>query len=120
MKEENTDGVCEESVFDRVFLRVAPLLRNFLYYRTGNQENAEDLVQDAFLRLWNNCAKVAPDKAKAFVFRVAENLFFNQREHLKVAVKFQSYQARQKVAVVTPEALLEEQEFQDRLERAIA
>lgn len=120
MKDEPAKGVCEEPVFDQAFLRVAPLLRNFLFYRTGNAEQAEDLVQEAFLKLWDNCAKVAPDKAKAFVFRVAENLFFNQVEHAKVVLKFNAHQAGISTSSESPHDLLEESEFREKLERAIA
>ncbi|MEM9835907.1 MAG: sigma-70 family RNA polymerase sigma factor [Bacteroidota bacterium] len=120
--EENTDakGVCDSGVFDQLFLKLAPLLRNFLYYRTGSEAAADDLVQEAFLRLWNNCAKVLPEAAKAFVFRVANNLFLNQKQHEKVVLKFQQYQVRQKLTAASPEAILEEQEFKHRLEAAIA
>ncbi|MGK0334522.1 MAG: RNA polymerase sigma-70 factor (family 1) [Paraglaciecola sp.] len=120
MKEEPTKGVCEESVYDQTFLRVAPLLRNFLIYRTGDAGKAEDLVQDAFLKLWDNCTKVAPEKAKAFVFRVAENLFFNQVEHAKVVLKFNAHQAGISEKSETPQDLMEENEFREKLERAIA
>mgnify|MGYP001803078480 CR=1 FL=1 len=110
----------EDSVFDRAFLSVAPLLRNFLLYRTGDAGRAEDLVQDAFLKLWDNCAKVAPEKAKAFVFRVAENLFFNQVEHAKVVLKFNAHQVGISTKSETPQDLLEESEFREKLEQAIA
>ncbi|MEO0731773.1 MAG: sigma-70 family RNA polymerase sigma factor [Bacteroidota bacterium] len=120
MQDESGTGVCEEATYDAVFLRVAPLLRSFLVYRTGSEATAEDLLQDAFLKLWDNCAKVTPDKAKAFVFRVAENLFFNQREHAKVQLKFRQHQIRQTATAGSPQDLLEEQEFRDKLERAIA
>jgi len=121
MEEKNGGGVCEESVFDRLFLELSPLLRNFLYYRTGDLTAAEDLVQEAFLRLWRNCSKVLPAKAKAFVFKAAENLFFNQREHQKVVLKFEAYETSRRVNTVpSPQEELEEQEFKVRLERALA
>lgn len=119
MNEAAPLGVCEESVYDAVFLRVAPLLRSFLVYRTGDEATAEDLLQDAFLKLWDNCAKVTPEKAKPYVFRVAENLFFNQKEHAKVVLKFQRRQPRQKASPDTPQDLLEEQEFRDKLMQAV-
>ncbi|MEM9931162.1 MAG: sigma-70 family RNA polymerase sigma factor, partial [Bacteroidota bacterium] len=113
-------GICEESVYDAVFLRVAPLLHSFLYYRTGDAAAAEDLMQDAFLKLWQNCAKVTPDKAKPYVFRIAENLFFNQREHAKVVLKFEASRTISSVHTETPQDLLEGQEFKDKLEQALA
>lgn len=120
--EHNTPekDVCQPAVFDRLFLAISPILRNSLYYRTGDVKAAEDLVQDAFLRLWDNCSKVVPAKAKAYVFKIAENLFLNQKAHEKVVLKFQVYQSRQKIGVGKPDEVLEEEEFMDRLQRAIA
>jgi RNA polymerase sigma-70 factor (ECF subfamily) len=63
---------------------------------------------------------VAPDKAKAFVFRVAENLFFNQVEHKKVVLKFNAHQAGITAVGESPHDLLEKHEFREKLERAIA
>jgi hypothetical protein len=79
MESTPPEGVCKEAVYHTVFQEVAPKLRNFSYYRTGSKEIAADIVQDAFLRLWENCAKVLPDKASAWLFRVAENIFFKQK-----------------------------------------
>lgn len=120
MKEEHPNGVCEETVYDETFHKVAPLLRNFLLYKTGSEQEAEDLVQDAFLKLWDNCAKVAPEMARRWVFRVAENLFLNKVEHSKVVLKFQRRSAREEPTVSSPQDLLEEKEFKDKLDRAIA
>ena len=60
MKEkEQEDSVCEEKIFQQVFMTHAESLRNFLYYKSGNLAQAEDFVQDAFGKLWENCSKVS-------------------------------------------------------------
>lgn len=120
MAEEHSNGMCEETVYDAVFHRVAPLLRNFLYYRTGSAEEAEDLMQDAFLKLWDNCASVTPEKAKPYVFRVAENLFFNKAAHRQVVLKFNRRQVKTTPLSESPQDIIEGQEFKVRLEQAIS
>lgn len=120
MAEERPKGVCEEAVFDTVFHRVAPLLRNFLYYRTGSAEEAEDLMQDAFLKLWDNCAAVTPEKAKPYVFRIAENLFFNKVAHRQVVLKFNRRQSKATRLSESPQDVMEEKEFKAKLEKAIS
>lgn len=94
-------------------------LRNFLYYKSGNLPQAEDLVQDAFGKLWENCEKVKPEKAKSFLFTVANNLFLNQVEHRKVVLKFEN-RGHSQQSNETPQYLLEQEEFRLRLEKAIA
>lgn len=119
MSKEQPQSVCEEKTFQSIFMKQAEGLRNFLYYKTGNLHQAEDLVQDAFGKLWENCAKVATEKAKSFLFTVANNLFLNQVEHKKVVLKFQKQVPTQQTDI-SPEFILEQEEFRQRLEQAIA
>lgn len=119
MEIDQVSSVCEEPTFDRVFMLHAERLRNFCYYKCGDWETAEDLAQEAFLRLWHNCGKVPVAKAKSFLFKVAQNMFLKQVEHKKVVLKFQRRQ-RVKTEKETPEFLHEEQEFLARLEQAIS
>lgn len=114
-----SESICKEEVFKSVFLEHANGLRNFLYYKTGNLQQAEDLTQDAFGKLWENCAKVAKEKARSFLFTVSKNLFLNQVEHQKVVLKFENIGHTQKDNL-TPQFLIEQEEFRKRLETAIS
>lgn len=120
MESSNTPNVCDKSVFNETFLRVAPKLRNFLLYRCGDTEQAADLVQEAFLRLWKNCGKVLPEKAAGWLYRVGENLFFKQVERAKVAQKYVWQQEGLTSNVASPQDELEGAEFQQQLEQALA
>lgn len=117
MKAESTD-VCKESIYRSIFDKVAPLLRNYLYYKSKDKEGSEDLVQTAFGKLWENCRKVPPEMAKAYLFRVANNTFLNQVEKQKVRMKFQEGVTLSQNQE-DPEYLMEFQEFKKKLERAI-
>ncbi|MEO0580653.1 MAG: sigma-70 family RNA polymerase sigma factor [Bacteroidota bacterium] len=112
-------SVCEEAQFDQVFTLHAEVLRNFCYYKCKDLDQAEDYVQEAFLRLWKNCAKVPLGKAKSFLFKVAQNLFLHQVEHQKVVQKYLRRQA-QPISMEHPQFQIEEQELLNRLEEAIA
>jgi len=114
-----SDNICQEQVFQSIFMTQAEGLRNFMYYKTGNLQQAEDLMQDAFGKLWENCAKVMVAKAKSFLFTIANNLFLNQVAHKKVVLKFES-QGHSQQTNINPQFLLEEQEFKQRLEAAIS
>ena len=121
MMEANTPvGVCKDVVYESVYQEIAPKLRNFMYYRTGNAENASDIVQESFLRLWENCAKVLPEKASAWLFRVGENIFFKQKARAKVVLKYEWRQRGPEPTYASPQEELEEREFQAQLEAAIA
>lgn len=111
--------ICDKKVFESIFSTHSKGLYHFLYYKTGDTGSAEDLMQDAFIKLWKNCAKVTFAKAKSFLFTVANNLFLDKVKHQKVVLRFQ--QRPQKTATAeSPAYLMEEQEFKERLEKAIS
>lgn len=120
METSEPEGVCKESVYHSVFQDVAPRLRSFLYYRTGSTEIAADIVQESFLRLWENCAKVLPEKAGGWLYRVGENIFFKQKEKEKVVRKYEWRMAGPEPTYASPQEEMEEKEFQQQLEDAIA
>ena len=112
--------VCQEPVYQKLFFAHARHVRNFLYYKGAGSAEAEDLMQEAFLRLWRECDKVPADKAKSFLFRVANNLYLDAKKHEKVVIRFQQKSPNLDLESEDPHFLLEAQELQARLESAIA
>ncbi|MDG1572142.1 sigma-70 family RNA polymerase sigma factor [Robiginitalea sp. M366] len=111
------ENVCDEQVYSQLFRTHSTTVFNFIFYKFGNEEKAHDAVQEAFVKLWENCAKVTPDKAKAFVYTVANNLYLNVIKAEKVRLKHRPDQAP--VTRQSPEYLMEEQEFGERLQAAL-
>ncbi len=111
-------GVCKEEVYKSVFYSHSERLRNFLYYKSGNLVQAEDLVQEAFSKLWQNCASVSIEKAKSYLFTVANNLFINQAKKAQLTFKYLGIQ-KEKMDQANPQYLMEQEEFRIRLEQAI-
>ena len=54
---KSISSVCDQEVFNTIFEEQAEALRNYLYYQCRDMQQAEDLTQDAFIKLWNNCKK---------------------------------------------------------------
>ncbi|MUH35707.1 sigma-70 family RNA polymerase sigma factor [Zobellia amurskyensis] len=117
METKNTGNVCEEQVFDTIFKANSKTVFNYIYYKFGNEEKAHDAVQEAFVKLWENCAKVSPAKAKSFVYTVANNLYLNVIKAEKVRLKYADKTL--KVTHESPEFLMEEDEFKQKLNRAL-
>lgn len=112
--------VCSEPVFKELFFTHARHVRNFLFYKGAGASEAEDLVQEAFLRMWRECSKVPYEKAKGFLFTVAGNLFLDAKKHEKVTLRFQRQQPADGADEENPHFLLETRELQERLESAIS
>lgn len=110
---------CHQQTFRTLYEQHSDALRNFIYYKTGDTGFSEDTVQESYLRLWRKCAAVPFEKAKSFLFTVANNLLLDKVKHEKVQLKFLAIKSSG-VSREDPAYLLEEQEFKQKLERAIA
>jgi len=113
-----SDEVCEPEVFDNIYITNANNLRNFLYYKYGDLKAAEDVVQESFIKLWVNCTKVAIEKAKSFLFTVANNLFIDIKRHEKIVLTYKK-RGNSSVNKETPEFIMQEKEFMDKLQITI-
>lgn len=111
------DNVCEDEVFSNLFSTHSKTVYNYIYYKFGNEEKAYDAVQEAFIKLWENCAKVIPEKAKSYVYTVANNLYLNVIKAEKVRLKYAK--PTYEISHETPEFLLEEKEYQAKLDAAL-
>lgn len=102
-------------VFDEHFEK----LRNFLYYKLGDREMAEDIAQEAFIKLWEKRKDIRMSTVKTFVFTIGNNLAINHLKHMQVRYNF----ANRSVSMhsdQTPEYLMQEKEFKEKLESVIA
>ncbi|MBC5837310.1 RNA polymerase sigma factor [Flavobacterium muglaense] len=120
MLNKTLSETCNEVIFSSFFKSNAKMLRNFLFYKFGNKEKAEDLVQEAFIRLWQNCQDVPIEKAKSYVYTVANNGALNIIAHEKVVLNYSKTTTSRDKTHETPEFILEEKQFKKKLLTAIA
>jgi RNA polymerase sigma-70 factor (ECF subfamily) len=91
-----------------------------MYYKSGNLQRAEDLMHESFIRLYENCTKVIFAKAKSFLYTVANRLFLNEVTHQKVVLNFEKSSNLEKTFNESPDFVMEEKEFKEKLEKAIS
>lgn len=113
------ENICDKKHFSALYEKYAQGLSNFLYYKYGDTHNPSDKAQDAFIKLWENCAKVTPEKAKSFLYTVANNLMLNSVKHQKVVFKYQEVRPKD-YTNESPEFVLRKKEFLQRYEKALA
>lgn len=112
-------GLCKEIIFSDFFKNHAKSLRNYLIYKFGNEEYAEDITQEAFIKLWQNCVDVPIEKAKSYIYTIANNSTLNVIAHQKVKLNYQKSNSHSDTNIENPEYLLEEKQFKDKLLLAI-
>tara|TARA_B100000767_G_C19391026_1_gene379865 strand:+ start:53 stop:571 length:519 start_codon:yes stop_codon:yes gene_type:complete len=115
----NSTSVCEAKVFEKLYQKYSKTLYSFIYYKCGDKAQAEDLVQETFVKMWQHCANVIFDKAKSFLYTVANNQFLNQVAHQKVVLKHRCH-LKSGANNESPDFVLEEKEFMLKLQTAIS
>ncbi len=112
-------NICEEHVFSKIFSSLSNDVYNFLRYKYGDGLDPRDKVQEAFIKLWDNCKNISPEKAKSFLFTTANNMMLNEYKHQKVVLKHQQIKPKG-YTNENPEFLMEESQYMEKYERALA
>lgn len=104
-----------KSIFDQYY---SPI-KNFLYYKSGDGDLAEDITQDVFMKLWDKRDDVQQETVKSYLYTIANNMLLNKIRHDKVVLTFAEKQNKHQEEQ-SPEFALEEKEFKAELERVIS
>jgi len=74
--------------FESFFDAESPVLFRRLCLLTGNRTEAEDVMQDAFLRLWERWDRVADmDDPTGYLYRTAMNVFRSRYRRARLATR---------------------------------
>ena len=63
-------------------------LFKFLLYRTGNASDAEDLLQNVYIRLWRYRARITNENLSAYLYSIATSLSNNLSKKRKTELEF--------------------------------
>ena len=105
--------------FSKLYEKYAQSLSNILLYKYGELLNPSDKVQEAYIKLWENCAKIKPEAVKSFLYTTANNMMLNEVKHQKVVLKYQQVKPKD-YTNESPEFILRKKEFLKRFERVLS
>jgi RNA polymerase sigma-70 factor (ECF subfamily) len=77
--------------FKEIYNQHAKAIRSYLYYRSGNEEIANDLTQDTFVKLWEGNYLIKENKTKALLYKVAGGLFIDYIRREKTQADYISH-----------------------------
>ena len=74
--------------YNKLFVRYYSRLCCYVYRLLGEKEDAEDVVQDLFLTLWNNRKKIAiGENVSGYLYKMARNLALN---HIRTQTNYKT------------------------------
>lgn len=109
-------GKGNHRAFDTIFMLYHPKVINFLQGFIKDEEEARDMAQEVFFKIWLNRAQLGHIASfKAYLFRMARNLVYDYFEHNLVK---ENYQEKQKNRACYAD-LIEEDLYAQELELLI-
>lgn len=94
-------------------------LRSYVYYRSGNQSIANDIVQDVFLKLWEKDFQFEENKVKNLLYKMTNNAFIDYCRRNKISTE-NINNLELGFTKNEPEVQFEFQEFKNKYEKALA
>jgi RNA polymerase sigma-70 factor (family 1) len=116
-KEDNFSTLTQ-SEFQQIFADLFDSIRNFIYFKVGDGDVADDLAQDTFVKLWENRHRIDKRTVKAFLYTIAGNLSINLLKREQLRYKFVKSKSREQDEH-NPQFLLESKEYEEKLQRVI-
>ena len=119
MNRKVSENLCHEDTFRNLYLKYAKDIKRFLFFKTQDMDRAEDIMQDAFVKLWDNCSRINASKAKSYLFTIANNMFINESRHDNVVLDYKTKNTHHTSDNENPEFIIIEQEFLEKINRTI-
>lgn len=77
-----------QKAFKEIFDRYFDDTRNYIYYRCGDTELATDIVQEAFMKVWEKQLHRNNDHIKALLFKISGDLLRSNYRKKAVAMNY--------------------------------
>jgi len=104
-----------KSLFDAYFDSV----RSYLFYRGAEKEQASDLAQDVFLRVWEKQMDIDMKRALGLLYKIAGDMFISQYRREKLELNYKAALENDSVDF-SPEDQLRYKELFSRYTKALA
>ena len=93
-------------------------VRNYIYYRSGDQDLATEVSQETFVKLWERMPKLEHGNTKALLYKMAGDIFISHLRKRKVALKYTARIVDEDFGE-SPYDLLKYKELTGRYEKAL-
>lgn len=111
-----------QRAYTAIFERYSKILVNHAYKILGNRDQANDVVQEVFLAIWNKKSEIAlTGSLSSYLYKATRNRILNHIAHEKVVSSYaDSIASFIQNDYVASDAKLREQELESLIEKEIA
>jgi len=110
----------DASAFENLFRLYYQVLVDFCFLFVSDVSNSENIVQEVFLKIWENRAKLDPDtKIKWYLYRATKNKAIDYLRHLKVTRTRAAEVYSRRNTVKTPDEKISQEEMAESLSKEI-
>ena len=109
----------DQAKFKQYFDAYYKPVRNYLFYKTGDKDLADDATQQVFLRLWEIRETIKQDTVKSLIYTIATNIVLNHFKHQKVVYQFAMKQSDEHSESDSADFELRQKEFNDKLNNVL-
>ena len=102
-------------LFDSYFDTV----RSYLFYRGAGMDEASDLAQDVFLRLWEKQMEVEPKTALRLLYKIAGDMYISKYRRAKLEMNYLNSLQNENISR-SPEDDLSHRELFENYKKALA
>jgi RNA polymerase sigma factor (sigma-70 family) len=75
--------------FKALFEKHFDTIRNYIYYKCGDEELATDTAQEAFLKIWEKQLITDTKNAIGLLYKISSDIFISKYRRQQVELKFQ-------------------------------
>lgn len=104
--------------FREIFEDNFDAVRNYIYYRSGDQELATDIAQETFMKVWEKQFKLKSDKIKPLLFKIAGDAFVSSYRKRQTEINFQ-LSLKNNETFESPESKIEFEELKHTYENSL-
>ena len=69
--------------FQNIYRSYAKDVFRFAFWLSGDSDEAKDITSETFIRLWTTKNDIVVETVKAFLFKIAKNLFLQKKRNQK-------------------------------------
>lgn len=107
------------SAMEVLYIRYAPQVKSFVSALIKNSTDADDIVQEIFLKIWENREAVSrAESFKSYLYTMTRNSIYNRLKHNRIHEKYVHF-AKSRSATYEPETRIQTKDLLNHINKEL-